>query len=589
MIVPQSFVLHTIVAVGILAVGIPFGGSTHFAVLVSNYDVLFACGFGDQFKSHIGEPSHVGFAAFAHLDELQVATDHLVVSCVAITILHHLSILTDGKVTNGFISMQIPFSRLGFYHFVGAIRQRTVFRFCNPVHHLNGSAHFAGGVKGTIHIYSIFALVGDFKKSAVQGSPAQGCQKAGFKVTFFDQHVPSDNLIGTVKLIDNSIILNQDGLVGHRVQHGIIGGTFVQDVLTVGEKIIGGAGFTLTVSDQGFDHFAGLIFLPLHHDGVAGIVDNLEGNTFKISVALGSAAGNGVQLFQRDAAPLHFIYSGDRHGMTILPYLDSFTGPGQKHRFICPDFLHLVCAIRKRIIAGAGSSRLVRGNGHHHVAYSVGLAIHNHGIGAAVNNLKVNPSERRVALGRAAHLTILFSDGDAAPYHIIFSLILQHLAVLRDGHRDFFREGQQHGVVSRNLSNGVIAIGEGICTGSGNATGIGGDRHSHLPWLGRGTVHHNSVLGFVDNLKRYPCQTGVALGGSPGLAVFLLDGQAAFFNIFGDVIWNQFIGIPNQLAAINVVGMYGGVQAITGRRRNFLNRYRTKGNIVYHRERAICI
>ncbi len=230
-----------------------------------------------------------------------------------------------------------------------------------------------------------------------------------------------------------------------------------------------------------------------------------------------------------------------------------------------------------------------RGDGHDHITHGVGGAVHYHGVGAAVDDLKVDVGKGGVALGRATHLAILFSNGDAAPYHIVFSLILQHLAVLRDGHRDFFREGQQHGVVGRNLSNGVITIGEGVCAGSGNTTGIGGDRHSHLPWLGRGTVHHNSVLGFVDNLKRYPCQTGVALGGSPGLAVFLLDGQAAFFNIFGDVIWNQFIGIPNQLAAINVVGMYGGVQAITGRRRNFLNRYRTKGNIVYHWERAICI
>ena len=58
-VVPQGFVLHTIIAVGVLTVRIPLRGGSHFTVLIGDHNVGFPGGLRGQFEGHIGEPVHI--------------------------------------------------------------------------------------------------------------------------------------------------------------------------------------------------------------------------------------------------------------------------------------------------------------------------------------------------------------------------------------------------------------------------------------------------------------------------------------------------------------------------------------------------
>ena len=380
-VIPLGLIGNPVVAVGVLAVGVPFCFGADLAVFVRHHDVGFPCGFRDELKGHIGETGHVALAALAHFHKLQVATDDLVIGSIAVPILYHLAILPDGKVSHGLVGMQVALTRLYLLHFIGAVRQRTVFGLGDSVFDLDGSAHFAGVIESAVDVHSVLGLVGDFKESAVQACTAQRREQAGFQVAFFDEDISTDHLVGAGELIDDSIVLDENGLVRHCVQHRFIGGRLVQNVFAVGEEVIRSAGLALAIRHQGLDHLAGLIFLALYHHGISGIVDNLEGDTLKIGVALGRGAGDGIRLLQGQAATLHIVHGGNCHGMAVLPHGDGFAGPGEQHTLVGSRLLHLISAVGESIVAGAGDSRFVGGDGHNHLAHGIGGAVHHHGVG----------------------------------------------------------------------------------------------------------------------------------------------------------------------------------------------------------------
>ena len=254
----------------------------------------------------------------------------------------------------------------------------------------------------------------------------------------------------------------------------------MEDVFAVGQQVIGGAGLAFAVGDQSFDHLAGLVLFPFHNHRVAGIVDNLEGNTFKIGVTLRCGAGDGILLFHAQAAPFYLIHGSNRNRMALLPYSDGFAGPGQQHGLICLRFFHFIGAVRQSLAAGAGMARFVCGDGHDHIAHGVGGAVHHHGVGASVDDLKIDVGKGGVALGSGPHLAVLLLDLDTAPHHIIFGVVLQHLTILVDGHGDFFPEGFQHGFIGGNLTDSVVAVGQSTLPSGGHTAGVGGNGHGHL-------------------------------------------------------------------------------------------------------------
>ena len=198
----------------------------------------------------------------------------------------------------------------------------------------------------------------------------------------------------------------------------------MQDVLAIGQQVIRRAGLALVVGHQSLDYLAGLVFLAFHDDGIPGIVDDFKGDPLKVGVALRGAACNGVMLLHAEATPLYLIHGGDGDRVTILPHLDGFALPGQQHRFVCGGFFHFIGAVGQHVIAGTGTARLVRGDGHNNVAHSVGLATHHHGVGGTVNHLKGNPRKGGIALGCCPHLAILLGDVNTPSDNLVFGLVL---------------------------------------------------------------------------------------------------------------------------------------------------------------------
>ena len=240
MVIPCTFVLHTIVAVGVLGVGVPLGGSTHLAVFIGHHHVSFSRGLAGELEGHIGEPVHIGLAALTNLDKLQVATNYLVVGGVTVPVLHHLAILPDLEGSDDLVGVEIPFAGLALHHLVGTVGQGAGVCLGDAVHHLNGSAHLAGLVESAVHIHGVDGFIGDLKKSAVQTGPSQRCEQAGLQVTLFNENAASRNFVRHNKLIDDAVILHQDRLVRGSEQHGFVGGGFMKDVLTVRQQVIGG-------------------------------------------------------------------------------------------------------------------------------------------------------------------------------------------------------------------------------------------------------------------------------------------------------------------------------------------------------------
>ena len=198
----------------------------------------------------------------------------------------------------------------------------------------------------------------------------------------------------------------------------------MQDIFAIGEQVIRCAGLALSIGDQGLDHLAGLIFLALHHDRVSAVVDDFKGNPRKISVPLRCAAGDAVLLLHSQTASFYLVHSGDGNGVTILPHLDGFAGPGEKHAFIGGGLTHLVGAVGKNVISSAGMAIFVRGDGHDNVAYGVCGATHHHGVGAAVDDFKRNPRKGGIALWCAPHLAVLLGDVYTSPDNFIFCFVL---------------------------------------------------------------------------------------------------------------------------------------------------------------------
>ena len=53
--------------------------------------------------------------------------------------------------------------------------------------------------------------------------------------------------------------------------------------------------------------------------------------------------------------------------MALLPYSDGLAGPSKQHGFIGLGFPYLIGAVGQHVIAGTGTARLVRGDGHDHI------------------------------------------------------------------------------------------------------------------------------------------------------------------------------------------------------------------------------
>ena len=144
MVIPRSFVLYTIVAVGVLRVGVPLGFRADFTVFIGHHNVALTSGLAGELKGYIGEPPHVGFAALANLDKLQVASHYLVVGSIAVSELDNFAICSNLERPHGLVRVEVALPRLCFHHLVRAIRQGTGIGLSNTVHYLDGGTYLTG-------------------------------------------------------------------------------------------------------------------------------------------------------------------------------------------------------------------------------------------------------------------------------------------------------------------------------------------------------------------------------------------------------------------------------------------------------------
>ena len=165
-------------------------------------------------------------------------------------------------------------------------------------------------------------------------------------------------------------------------------------------------------------------------------------------------------------------------------------------------------------------------------------------------------------MGCGPRLAILLGDSDAAPDNLVFYLVGEDLPVLRNRYTDFLIKGFQHRIVGGNLTDDVIAIGQGVLAGGGDARRVGRDGHSHLSRSGSGAIDHHRVRAVVDDFKRNALQADVALGSGTGFAVQLLDGQAATHHVLSEVVHLQLVHIPGELGTVHRVGVDLCIQAV---------------------------
>src|SRR5699024_1357171 len=141
---------------------------------------------------------------------------------------------------------------------------------------------------------------------------------------------------------------------------------------------------------------------------------------------------------------------------------------------------------------------------------SVSLAVHHNGVGAAVDDFKINAHKGGIALWYGTSLAVLLFNVNTAPDYLVFGFVLQHLSVLQYGDGNLFVKGLQHRIIGRDLPDGVLAVGKRVLASGGHARRVGGDGHGSLPGGGSVAVHHNRVGAIVDDIERNPLQAGIA-------------------------------------------------------------------------------
>lgn len=196
------------------------------------------------------------------------------------------------------------------------------------------------------------------------------------------------------------------------------------------------------------------------------------------------------------------------------------------------DLLHGVSAVGEHVRVGHGLT-VLDDEDVDDLILGVGLAVHDDGIVVEGFQLELGSVEGKAVLRVAAGLGVGLDESHAAALHIVLGREGVDLAVLAHLHAHL-GGGVEVGAVGLSLADDVIAVGEGVGTGGGEALGIGRDDLHGLA-LGVGlAVHLHDVLVVVDDGEADAFKGSGTLWSLAGLGVELLDGHAAANHRLGD-------------------------------------------------------
>ena len=161
------------------------------------------------------------------------------------------------------------------------------------------------------------------------------------------------------------------------------------------------------------------------------------------------------------------------------------------------DLLHGVSAVGEHVRVGHGLT-VLDDEGADDLILGVGLAVHDDGVVVEGLQLELGSVEGEAVLRVVAGFGVGLDEPHAAALHIVLGREGVDLAVLAYLHAHL-GGSVEVGAVGLRLTDDVIAVGEGVGTGGGEALGIGRDDLHGLA-LGVGlAVHLHGVLVVVDD------------------------------------------------------------------------------------------
>ena len=278
----------------------------------------------------------------------------------------------------------------------------------------------------------------------------------------------------------------------------------------------------------------GEVAVLVRHDHVAlagGVGGELEGHP-------GEAVGIRIPLLGELKVAAHdLVLDGSVvldgvHHRAVLGDAELVHGVVQDVALGSLDLLHGVGAVGEQPRVGGGLP-VLDGEGLDDLTLGVGHAVHDDGVVVEGLQLELRPVEGEAVL-RVAGLGVGLDEFHAAALHLVLRGEGVDLAVLADLHTHL-GGGVEVAVVGPGLADDVVAVGQAVGTGGGEALGVGCDDLHGLA-LGVGlAVHLHGVLVVVDDGEADALEGRAALRGLAGLGVELLHGYPAANHRFGNL------------------------------------------------------
>ena len=279
----------------------------------------------------------------------------------------------------------------------------------------------------------------------------------------------------------------------------------------------------------------GEVAVLIRHDHMAlarGLGGELESDTSESVLTVLALLGE-LKVAAHDLVLDGAVMVDGVHQHTVIDDAELMDRIIQQVAFGSLDLLHGVSAVGEHVRVGH-SLTVLDDEGVDDLILGVGLAVHDDGIVVEGFQLELGSVEGKTVLRVAAGLGVGLDESHAAALHIVLGREGVDLAVLAHLHAHF-GGGVEVGAVGLRLADDVIAVGEGVGTGGGEALGIGRDDLHGLA-LGVGiAVHLHGVLVVVDDGECDALKGCSTLRGLTGLGVELLHGHAAALHGFGNL------------------------------------------------------
>ena len=279
----------------------------------------------------------------------------------------------------------------------------------------------------------------------------------------------------------------------------------------------------------------GEVAVLIRHDHMAlarGLGGELESDTSESVLTVLALLGE-LKVAAHDLVLDGAVMVDGVHQHTVIDDAELVDRIIQQVAFGSLDLLHGVSAVGEHVRVGH-SLTVLDDEGVDDLILGVGLAVHDDGVVVEGLQLELGSVEGEAVLRVVAGFGVGLDESHAAALHPVLGGEGVDLAVLAHLHAHL-GGSVEVGAVGLRLTDDVIAVGEGVGTGGGEALGIGRDDLHGLA-LGVGlAVHLHGVLVVVDDGEADAFKGSGTLWSLAGLGVELLHGHAAALHGFGNL------------------------------------------------------